>query len=596
MRITKNGQTRVVFSCLISTLCISALQAETVLPPVAQAKLNEAPPPWAARPDVQPPPAEEIVQKTLDISAAAEPQAMPTTPSYSLDQSVAMDSRPLTLEDEGGVLSNDSIDSTVVAIDSAEKKEKKGLLGKLFSRKKKESQEQIQIADEQEKKRGLFGKLFSRKKKNEKEQVAQKTEGGIESWYQNRQNASVNNQPVENLQAQAAQGDSESQYQLGLMYRAGNGVEENVYQAIHWLTRAANANNAKAQYALAMLYRENMSNPDDGKKAVSWYRRAAQAGNADAQYSLGLLYANGDLVKQDENLAKKWFKLSSEQGNMPARIALIASEGAFTPQSNPNSQVSMPTEITTAETPVEITEQAPLEIGSTAATEITEPSQTRFIDEQKPVVQLAENAEKLEEPQEQIRVASITAPTPRPIPAKEVASPKQEVVKNIPKHTTPSVSASGVNKDNAHLGQEDADIDVAAIRRGAAAGDAESQLLLGSLYEDGKAGMPQDYELAAEWYRKAADQGFAQAQYNLGLLYEDGRGMDQDYYEAAQWYKRASNNGFSEAQNNLGVLYIMGKGVIKDRNRAELMFRRAAEQGNPNAQRNLDMLLKAPSE
>src|SRR5262245_33448898 len=47
------------------------------------------------------------------------------------------------------------------------------------------------------------------------------------------------------------------------------------------------------------------------------------------------------------------------------------------------------------------------------------------------------------------------------------------------------------------------------------AGDAPSQFLLGTMYDEGK-GVPRDAALAAQWYRRAADQGYALAQNNLG--------------------------------------------------------------------------------
>ena len=62
----------------------------------------------------------------------------------------------------------------------------------------------------------------------------------------------------------------------------------------------------------------------------------------------------------------------------------------------------------------------------------------------------------------------------------------------------------------------------------AEAGDAELQLALGVMYEQGK-GIRQDYTEAVRWYRKAAEeQGFAVAQYNLGRMYEQGKGVRQD--------------------------------------------------------------------
>ena len=55
------------------------------------------------------------------------------------------------------------------------------------------------------------------------------------------------------------------------------------------------------------------------------------------------------------------------------------------------------------------------------------------------------------------------------------------------------------------------------IRALAEAGDAESQVNLGVMYDTGR-GVPQDDAEAVRWYRLAADQGDADAQFNFGFL------------------------------------------------------------------------------
>ncbi len=65
----------------------------------------------------------------------------------------------------------------------------------------------------------------------------------------------------------------------------------------------------------------------------------------------------------------------------------------------------------------------------------------------------------------------------------------------------------------------------------AAAGDAESQLLLGYNHYNG-IGVEKDVEKAIQWYRKAAEQGQPHAQENLARKYYTGRGVKQDYKES----------------------------------------------------------------
>jgi hypothetical protein len=83
------------------------------------------------------------------------------------------------------------------------------------------------------------------------------------------------------------------------------------------------------------------------------------------------------------------------------------------------------------------------------------------------------------------------------------------------------------------------------------------------LYANGQ-GVPQNYEMAGQWYRRAAQQGDAVAQFNLGVRYDNGQGVPRSYKEAGRWYRRAAQQGHARAQSNLGVLYANGQGMPKD--------------------------------
>lgn len=85
-------------------------------------------------------------------------------------------------------------------------------------------------------------------------------------------------------------------------------------------------------------------------------------------------------------------------------------------------------------------------------------------------------------------------------------------------------------------------------------GDANAQINLGALYDNGK-GVPEDAAAAVKWYRLAALQGNRQAQYYLGLMYAAGRGVPLDVSSAAKWYFKAAQQGLAGAQFNLGLLY-----------------------------------------
>ncbi len=117
-------------------------------------------------------------------------------------------------------------------------------------------------------------------------------------------------------------------------------------------------------------------------------------------------------------------------------------------------------------------------------------------------------------------------------------------------------------------------------------GDAESQAVVGILYDEGL-GLQQDAEKAVKWYRKAAEQDNASAQYNLALCLHLGTGTEKNESEAVVWFQRAAEQGDREAQYYLGLCHDFGYGVPQNHREAVKWYLRAAEQGEPMAQYNL---------
>lgn len=77
----------------------------------------------------------------------------------------------------------------------------------------------------------------------------------------------------------AEQGDAIAQYNLGVMYQAGEGVPQNY------------------------------------KEAVRWWTLSAEQGHADAQGNLGAMYAFGTGVLKDFVYAHMWGNIAATNGN-----------------------------------------------------------------------------------------------------------------------------------------------------------------------------------------------------------------------------------------------------------------------------------------
>ncbi len=85
-------------------------------------------------------------------------------------------------------------------------------------------------------------------------------------------------------------------------------------KTLRTITLAAEQGHADAQYNLGNMYRKGEGVPQDDKTAVKWYTLAAEQGLAYAQYSLGLMYALGYGVIQDNVYAHMWGNIAASNG------------------------------------------------------------------------------------------------------------------------------------------------------------------------------------------------------------------------------------------------------------------------------------------
>jgi len=141
----------------------------------------------------------------------------------------------------------------------------------------------------------------------------------------------------------AEQGNAFAQYNLGHMYRLGQGVPQNdetavkwFRTALKWIRPAAEQGDVIAQSLLGVMYHKGQGVPQNEKTAVKWTRLAAEQGNTDAQNNLGSMYANGRGVPQNDETAVKWFRLAAEQGDAIAqyRLGLMYDIGHGVPQND----------------------------------------------------------------------------------------------------------------------------------------------------------------------------------------------------------------------------------------------------------------------
>ncbi len=128
---------------------------------------------------------------------------------------------------------------------------------------------------------------------------------------------------IEQVQArpEVGQGDATVNLKLNEMYH-GNNVPQDYIVAQNWCRRAAEQGDASAQYQLGLLYDRGWGVQEDPAVAIMWYRMAARQGHAIAQFTLGVMYRNGRGVSQDNTEAAKWYQKAADQGVVRALINL----------------------------------------------------------------------------------------------------------------------------------------------------------------------------------------------------------------------------------------------------------------------------------
>jgi hypothetical protein len=122
----------------------------------------------------------------------------------------------------------------------------------------------------------------------------------------------------------AAENDSRALYNLGQMYRLGQGVPKDAAIAEQYYRRASKQGHAASRGNLGSIY--FTSNPPRIDEALYYWRSAARAGDARSQFLLGVQYFNGENVKRDYVLSYAWISLAAKAGLKDARESMSVLE------------------------------------------------------------------------------------------------------------------------------------------------------------------------------------------------------------------------------------------------------------------------------
>ncbi len=354
----------------------------------------------------------------------------------------------------------------------------------------------------------------------------------------------------------AEKGFAKAQYNLGLMYGKGKGVNRDYKEAVRWYLRAAEKGYSKAQTNLGWMYEKGKGVPRDDQKAAKWYQLASDQGVAKAQEKLILLSQKniksksqddpkglidhslninaksvqggvGAFNKKDYKAAYKFMLPLAEQGVAKAQYNLGLMYGRGKGIVKDDSKA--------------------VKWWKLAADQGDGKSQTNLgwmyekgrgvnQDDQEAIkwYRLASD-QGFAKAQEKLNLLlNKTKENLQENTASSSDSPSEIVADNIPLKGDAFAGArySEETLTRAPDYINDSDRFHAAIN---------------SLDK-------KEFATAHRLFFDLADKGVAEAQINLGMMFEDGQGVSQDFNEAIRWYRLAADQGLTKAQEKLNFL------------------------------------------
>lgn len=150
---------------------------------------------------------------------------------------------------------------------------------------------------------------------------------------------------IREFTASAEAGLSVAQFNLGVMYYAGRGVQRDYQKAYYWIREAAEQGHINAQFNLGTLYYNGLgmqpawlsywplaliNRKANLEKAEYWYQMAADQDHGEAQLYLATMYESGYGVTRDLPTAYMWARLADDNEIVGARDLQTSIESRLT--------------------------------------------------------------------------------------------------------------------------------------------------------------------------------------------------------------------------------------------------------------------------
>lgn len=337
---------------------------------------------------------------------------------------------------------------------------------------------------------------------------------------------------INDYQQKANNGDAEAQYQLGLCYAKGLGVEKNFRESARYWLQASKQQHSQALVGLGKLFEKGVGVPQDYTKAYQCYHVATAQNLAEAKVRLAMLYMQGFGVEQDPKKAVQLFIQAAEQGDATAQynLAVAYEKGLGGFVQNPEQATFW--------------YQQSADLGYAPA-----------------VNRLAENLDK----QTDNQASNVDAEAIFVNATQKIKNQLHDAMMDFQHSAEHGFAKAQYNVGIAHLFgvggvAQNTDLAVEFLQKSAKQDFRPAHFVLGWYYQGGfnvanfQQAVNIDNTQALYHYEKAGELGHAQAQYFLAKMYETGNGVDKNDETALSWLRQSAKQGYGVAYQRLEQL------------------------------------------
>ena len=355
---------------------------------------------------------------------------------------------------------------------------------------------------------------------------------------------------------------------LGIVYRAGDGVEQDGAKALAYFEKSAEQGSIDALEELDDAYRMGQIVEKDDAKAIEYFQRAYDLGSAVGAYYLGLWYELSETVEHDLDKAFKYYQAAAELGDSDGMIKLgiFYHEGTATEKDVDKGiewlEKAKATGNPKADQFLDIVYKNGEGNPQTAFEHLLKLAEAGDARAQYQIYEAYDNGNGVEKNDKLAQMWCKKAADNGHIIAAALVGFREMIFGSTA-------------------------VAVEYWEKAAQAGHLKAATELAGIYLEGDDGVPMNKARALELLNKAANGGYAEAQNSLGVCYMTGKGVPEDALEAVKWFEKAAEQGEEFAMKNLALCLRDGTGVAVNKAKAAEWFEKAAAKNNIQSKFNL---------